>query len=424
LPLPDALMGRLLQFVVAHEVGHTLGLQHNMKASSLYPADKVRDADFVGKMGHTPTLMDYSRFNYVAQPEDRIAVEDLVPGIGPYDKFAIMWGYKPIPIAKTSDDEKPTLDQWARIQETQPWLRFSTDGQNGSDPGDQREAVGDADAVVSSTFGMKNLHRVGEMLLAATTTQKGDPYEDLEEVYGRLLGQWVLEMNHVVSIIGGFDSQQKHIGQEGVRFTPVSRERQAAAVKFLQENAFKAPAFALNPEILRRIEPVGVLDRVKTAQTRVLTALFDNARVARLIEQEAIGGASAYPPTDFFADVRKGIWSELNAPQVKVDAYRRNLQRSYLDLFNERLNGRAPVTNDTRAFIRGELTLLRAVIAAALAKTSDRATQLHLRDARDQIAKILDPKFERPAAAVAAPGPPPVGNGFDAEICFPDYAIR
>src|SRR5262245_17449096 len=424
LPLPDALMGRLLQYVVAHEIGHTLGLQHNMKASAEYPADKVRNAAFVRKMGHTPTLMDYSRFNYVAQPEDKIPVEDLIPGIGPYDKFAIMWGYKPIPGAKASDDEKATLDQWARVQDTQPWLRFSTEGQNGSDPGDQREAVGDADAVASSTLGMKNLQRVGNMLLSATTTQKGEPYDELQEVYGRLLGQWVLEMNHVTSVVGGFDSQQKHIGQEGVRFTSVPRERQVAAVRFLQDNAFKVPAFAVNPDILRRIEPAGVLDRVKTSQTRVLSALFDNARIGRLVEQEAIDGPAAYRPTDFFADVRKGIWSELSAAQVKIDAYRRNLQRSYLDLFDQKLNGRAPVTNDTRAFMRGELATLKGTLAAALAKTRDRATQLHLQDAQDQIAKILDPKVERPNPA---PGGPPqaAGNGYDdVEICFPDYAIR
>jgi hypothetical protein len=430
LPLPDALMGRLLQYVVAHEIGHTLGLQHNMKASSQYPAEKVRDSEFVHRMGHTPTLMDYSRFNYVAQPEDQIAVDDLIPGIGPYDKFAIMWGYKPISAAKTSDDEKATLNDWARVQDTQPWLRFSTAGQNGSDPGDQTEAVGDADAVASSTLGMKNLQRVGKMLLSATTTQKGEPYDDLTEVYGRLLGQWVLEMNHVVSLVGGFDSQQKHIGQDGVRFKAVSRDRQAAAVKFIQENAFKVPAFAADPDILRRIEPAGVLDRVKTSQTRVLNALLDNARIGRLVEQETIDGTAAYRPTDFLADVRKGIWSELSAPQVKIDSYRRNLQRSYLDVVNEKLNGRSPVINDTRAFMRGELVTLRAAIAGALAKTAERATQFHLQDAQAQIAKILDPKFDKPNPG---PNPPQAGgNGFDdvgderlnPEDCFPDYAIR
>ena len=134
LPLPDDLMGRLLEFVLAHEVGHTLGFQHNMKASSMYPQEKVRDAEWVKKMGHAPSIMDYSRFNYVAQPEDNIPVENLTPGIGPYDVWATVWGYKPIPSAKTSDDEKPTLNQWAREQDKTPWFRFSTSGSGGSDP--------------------------------------------------------------------------------------------------------------------------------------------------------------------------------------------------------------------------------------------------------------------------------------------------
>jgi hypothetical protein len=175
---------------------------------------------------------------------------------------------------------------------------------------------------------------------------------------------------------------------------------------------------------LRRIEPSGVLDRVKTSQTRVLNALLDNARIGRLVEQEAIDGTAAYRPTDFFADLRKGIWSELSAPQVKIDAYRRNLQRSYLDIFDEKLNGRVPVTNDMRAFMRGELGTLKGTLAAALAKARDRATQLHLQDAQDQIAKILDPKLGRPNPAPAGP-PQAAGNGFDdPELCFPDYAIR
>ena len=142
LPLPDDLMGRLLEFVVAHEVGHTLGFQHNMKASSMYPQEKIRDTDWVKKMGHTPSIMDYSRFNYVAQPEDEIDVEDLVPRIGPYDIWATAWGYTPIPGAKTSDDEKPTLDQWAREQDKTPWLRFSTAGRGRFGPGETDRSRG------------------------------------------------------------------------------------------------------------------------------------------------------------------------------------------------------------------------------------------------------------------------------------------
>jgi hypothetical protein len=404
LPLPDDLMGDLVTYVVAHEVGHTLGFQHNMKSSSTYPAEKIRDKDWVMKMGHTPSIMDYSRFNYVAQPEDNIPAKNLIPVIGPYDKWATMWGYKPIPNAKTSDDEKTTLNSWVRAQDTTPWLRFSTEGSAGTDPGEETEAVGDANAVWATGLGLKNLNRVGDMLLSATSTKEGEPYKDLEELHGRLLGQWTTEMNHVANIVGGFDSQTKHIGQEGVVFNIIPKERQIEAVKFLNDNAFKAPKFALDKEVLRRIEPTGALNRVRTNQTRVLNTLLQPARLQRMIEQEALDGPLAYRPIDFLADLRKGLWSELDAAQVNIDPYRRNLQRSYLDTLNDRLNGTTPVTDDQRAYYRGELNSLKTAITAAIPKSANRQTRLHLEDSRDDIAKILDPKFVRPAAPAGARG--------------------
>ncbi len=328
LPLPDDLMGRLLEQVVAHEVGHTLGFQHNMRASSMYEQAKVHDKDWVHKMGHAPSIMDYARFNYVAQPEDNIAVEDLVPRVGPYDIWATKWGYTPIAKAKTAEEEKPTLDKWAREQDQTPWYRFSTAGSAGSDPGELTEAVGDADAIKSSALGLKNLQRVAKMLIPATTAKEGEPYDDLAELYGRMLGQWTLEMNHVAAIVGGFDTQEKYVGQSGVLFTPVPRERQQLAVNFLSENALATPKWAVDPQILRRIEAVGVLNRIRSAQSSVLNSLLSSPRFARLVEQEAIDGNSAYSPADFLAAVRKGVWKELDDSQVKVDAYRRNLQHT------------------------------------------------------------------------------------------------
>ena len=422
MPFPDELMGTLIEYVVAHEVGHTLGFQHNMKASSTYPVEKLRDPAWVKKMYHTPTLMDYSRFNYVAQPEDKIDVADLTPGIGPYDKWATMWGYKPIPGARTPDDELKTLDQWARAQDTTPWLRFSTADSRGSDPGDLTEAVGDADAIQATTLGLKNLERVSGMLLNVTTFT-GKNWNDLEELYGRLLGQWATELTHVTAIVGGMNSQQKHGGQTGVIFQTVPRERQAAAVKFLNERAFTTPAFAINPEILRRIEPQGALDRIRAAQLRVLNSLLSNTRISRMVEQETLDGAVAYKPADMLGDVRRGIWSELDAPAPKIDAYRRHLQRGYLTLLSGKITGAQAVSDDARPLVRGELRSLQAAITAAMAKTTDRFTKLHLEDVRDQIAKALDPKFLPPAPA--APTGFPFGfDGEEYQGCWPDYIIR
>jgi hypothetical protein len=433
LPLPDDLMGRLVEYVIAHEVGHTLGFQHNMKASATYEAAKIHDPQWLKTMGHTPTLMDYSRFNYVAQPEDHVAVEDLIPRIGPYDKWATMWGYKPIPGAHTPDDEKKTLDSWAREQDSKPWLRFSTADARGSDPGENTEAVGDADAIASTGYGLKNLQRVSDMLLTATS-KPGEPYDDLEEIYGRMLGQWATELNHVAAIVGGFNSQQKHAGQDGVRFVIVPRDRQAAAVRFLNENAFATPTWALKPEILRRIEAAGALARVNAAQERVLNSLLSNARFDRLVEQEAIDGAAAYKPVEFLADVRRGIWRELETPNVKIDVYRRNLQNSYLDLLSQKLNGRPAVTDDYRALIRAELKDLNTALGLAAGRAQDRVTKAHIADARDQIAKALDPKFAPPAAPTGIALPfgfddemnwhPTSLEEFDPRDCWPDYAVR
>jgi hypothetical protein len=366
-----------------------------------------------------------------------------VPGIGPYDVWATVWGYKPIPGAQTSDTEKATLDQWAREQDKTAWYRFSTNGAAGSDPGELTEAVGDADAVKSTALGIKNLQRVARMLLAASTTEKGEPYDDLSELYGRMLGQWTVELNHVTAIVGGFNTQQKHIGQDGVRFTPVAKARQIEAVKFLNDHAFATPTWALDRDVLRRIEPIGALNRIRNAQTSVLNNLLSSARFARLVEQQALDGDAAYPPADFLADVRKGVWKELDAPPVKADAYRRNLQRAYLDLANNKLNGTTPTlpasappqlaglfvtSGDERPFYRAELRALNVSVGNALARTTGRATRVHLEGVRDRIAKILDPRF----AATGTTAPSFTIFGFDdldsylksLDDCWPDYVIR
>ena len=248
LPLPDDLMGRLLEFVVAHEVGHTLGLPAQHEGQLDVPAgERCATANGCTRWAIAPSIMDYSRFNYVAQPEDNIPVEDLVPRIGPYDIWAIKWGYTPIPGVKTADEEKPTLDKWAHEQDATPWLRFSTANSAGSDPGELTEAVGDADAIKSTAAGLKNLQRVAKMLLPATTPKTGEPYDDLSELYGRMLGQWTVEMNHVAAIVGGFNTQEKYVGQDGLdlRARPKGTARKQA-VDFLNENTFATPKWAID----------------------------------------------------------------------------------------------------------------------------------------------------------------------------------
>ncbi len=431
LPLPDDLMGDLLAFVVTHEVGHSLGFPHNMKSSSLYPFDRVRDKEWLKKNGHVATLMDYSRFNYVAQPEDGIAAEDLRPKIGPYDIFATVWGYKPIPGGKTPDDEKPTLDAWLKPQETTPWLRFSTPRAFGSDPGDNTEAVGDADAVKATTLGTKNLQRVAALLPTVASAKPGEDLAELEHLYGATWAQWTRELNHVAVLVGGFDSENKHGGQAGAIFTPVPKARQQEAVRFLGGALFQTPHWLLSPELLRRLGPDSGLNRLVSTQRAVLRTLLDHARLGRLQEIEATDGARAYALGQFLVDLRAGILTELSSPAPKVDAYRRNLQRAYLELLNERLNVPAPgltagypgmplppapnAQDDQRGAIRAELKAIQGLASAKAAAAGDRASRTHLEDLKDQVAKALDPK----AFPMSSPAATPAGRRGLEDTCWP-----
>jgi hypothetical protein len=404
-PFPDSLMGKLLQFVVTHEIGHTLGLQHDQIGSSEYPADSVRSKTWTAKMGHSPSIMDYSRFNYVAQPEDGIAINDLIPRVGPYDKYAIMWGYKPIPGATTPEAERPTLEKWSEMQDTLPWLRFSANNDFGGF-GTQSEAVGDADPVKSTALGFKNIERTMNYIVGAAL-RPGEDNSDLKEIYDRTVGQWATEAGHVTTLVGGGSVQYKSGSQKGPVYTAISRARQADAVRFINENVFKTPTYLIRPDIGERIEAGGMITRINGAQARVLNALFNDGRMNRLLEGEALAKqkTSVYTLSTMLDDLRRGVWSEIYAGQ-SIDAFRRELQSDYLTQLRNKLNPPpptaaaaarqfgAPVTplsDDAKSQIRGTLVTLRSDLRSAVSH-GDRATQLHVAGAIKRIDDILDPK--------------------------------
>ncbi len=407
LPMPDSLMGRLVEYVVTHEIGHSIGFPHNMKASAMYPVDSVRSRSFLERMnGHVATLMDYSRFNYVAQPEDNIPPDLLIPNIGPYDVFAVKWGYAPIPGARTPDEEKATLDQWARQQDQFPWLRFTTSDAEG-DPENNTEAVGDADAVKATTLGMKNLERVMASLIRVAEVP-GENYNELETLYGEAVGQWGRYMGHVGVIVGGAYTQEKY--GTGPRFRPLEKARQREAVQYLNRTAFQVPPMFLDPAILRRIENSGIVERVRQRQTAVVNSLLQQARLNRLIEFEALASSpgEAYTLSDLMSDLRAGIFGELSQGSVRVNVYRRNLQRAFIAAADARLNPPAAAAaavpagfpgapaatplagSDVRAAMRAALQDIDALAASALPKAADGMTRIHLRDLRTEIAKVLD----------------------------------
>lgn len=398
----DEVMGRLIRFVSSHEVGHTLGLPHNMGSSVAYAVEDLRDPEFTAKYGTAPSIMDYARFNYIAQPEDGDVA--LMPDIGPYDKYSIEWGYRPI-LDKTAKEEKEILDQWILEKADNPLYRFGSQQSGGViDPSSQTEDLGD-DAVLASEYGIKNLKRIMPKLIE-WTAEDGKNYDDLDDLYGQVLSQFNRYMGHVTANIGGVYEYYKTYDQEGAVYSHVSKEKQKEAMSFLHNQLFETPEWMIDQEIFNKIQFDGQVERLSNMQERTLKNLLDFGRMARLMENEEINAAKAYGLIDMMSDLRKGIWSEVYAGQ-NIDRYRRNLQRAYIERMEYLMTqeqsaipsryrswiSRSDIDvaqSDIRPVVRGELKTLQNQIRR-VANSGDRLTRYHLQDALERIDLILNP---------------------------------
>ncbi|AMC11840.1 zinc-dependent metalloprotease [Lutibacter profundi] len=404
----DNVMGELIQFVSSHEVGHTLGLPHNMGSSSAYPVDSLRSATFTKKHGTAPAIMDYARFNYVAQPGDKGVA--LMPNIGVYDKYAIRWGYRPILDAKTAKDEKETLDNWILEHDGDPLYRFGHQ-QAGSvvDPSSQTEDLGD-DAIKASKYGIANLKRIVPNLIN-WTAEKGKNYDDLKTMYGHVISQFNRYMGHVSSNIGGVYENYKTYDQEGAVYTYVDKEHQKNCLKFVNTQLFETPTWLIDKNIIERTEYSGITERIRAIQVKTLNNILNLGRMTRMIENETLNGSNAYTLVSMMDDLRNNIWSELRTGK-KIDTYRRNLQRAYIeklanimkaeDIKKIKSSGsyasyvkRTTVTvkqSDIIPIVRGELNSIKRDAKRAANATTNKLRKYHLQDIVKRIDTILNPR--------------------------------
>lgn len=391
LPLPDDVMSDLVRFVVAHEVGHSIGLHHNFLGSNAYTVEQLRDPAFVAKNGVASSIMDYARFNYVMQPEDGVSPIDYVPG--PYDKFAIEWGYKEFPGDLTAEEEVPLLNRIADRQLDNPAFRWDSYSDAAPwDPRIQTEDIGN-DAMEATRLGMLNLSRIMDNLVDAASYEPGQSYEELNVAYGVLASQFGRELGHVAKYVGGSVYRRELAqGQNQTKvYDAYPLDKQQEAMDFLKVNAFKLPSFWRNPEVLKRIGHDSYIDTVTRFGDRTLNQLMSPQRIAHIIDQRA-GGLEMYDPVKLFSEVRGTLFEEARQRRGEVSAYRRHLQSSFVNMMIDNLEPKegpdgANVTEDYRALARASLAALQRDLNRASRRKD--LTGIHFANLKAKIDKAL-----------------------------------
>ena len=379
----DKEIGDMMRMVIAHEVGHALGLPHNMAASFAYPTDSLRSGSFTQKNGIAATIMDYARYNYVAQPGDKNI--RFIRQLGPYDHYAINWGYRKIANINKPDDEVKILNKWIEDKADNPVYRF---GGQRFDPSAQTEGIGN-DQVKSSTYGIKNLKIVAKNLPKWTSDQTNN-YEDLSELYGELLSVWSRYVGHVAGNIGGVYEFNKKPSQIGEIYIPASKAKQKESLNWLQTNVFQTQNWLLDKHILNKIDEAGYSEILTKYQNRFLGILLNIKTLKRLIDAEVIQ-ENHYAAIDMVGDLRRGIFSETRTIK-NVDLHRRNLQKSFINRLSSLMKDVSIQNTDIPSIIRGELTTLKHQLNAASKKTVNKITKYHYKDSVILINNILDPK--------------------------------
>ena len=383
LETPAEEIGEMMRMVISHEVGHALGLPHNMAASYAYAVDSLRSGKFTQKFGIAATIMDYARFNYIAQPGDENI--RFIRQLGPYDHYSINWGYRKIQNIESPEQEVKTLDKWIENKADDPIYRF---GNQRFDPSAQTEGIGD-DQVKASTYGIKNLKIVTKNLPSWTSSQTNN-YEDLSELYGELLSVWSRYVGHVAGNIGGVYEFNKKPNQTGNIYIPVKKEKQKESLIWLQKNAFETQTWLLDKNILANFKEDGYTELMLRLQNRQLYSILNANRLKRMIDAE-VTQDDFYAISDMIRDLRTGLFYEANYLK-NVDLFRRNLQKSFIDRLATLFNSKETKNSDVNSIIRGELEMMNFQLTIAKGRRINRITKYHYRDCLAKIKEILYPK--------------------------------
>ncbi len=386
---PDSLMGKLIRYVCTHEVGHTLGLQHNFIASSSVPVDSLRSKTYVSQNGHTPSIMDYARFNYVAQPEDNIPQNDLIPRIGVYDEWAVDWGYRWMPELNSKEDERKKLNEWI-IKRLANDKRLSFAGERGGDFRNQAEDLGD-DPMKAGSWGINNLKRVMRHLREWTQTPANN-YSDLTRMHIGLMSQFKTYMELVSSIIGNTSVIPKTMEQPGAQMVFADRKKQKDAVQFLQEQLFDNTQWLESKDLFPFMGGGSIMLLYRIQESIIHRVISPTTCFMLLINETNQSKENSYSFDELLTDMEGGIFKELKNNQT-IDIYRRTVQKIYitkliaviqLNIFGDfgMLDGSTTVAD--------HIDRIYKKINVALPYYADRLSKLHLEDMRGRLKAAID----------------------------------
>jgi len=365
--IEEKLMGDLVRYAASHEIGHTLGLKHNYKASYAFPVDSLRSPGFTNTYGTAASIMDYARNNYIAQPEDK-GVGLTPPILGPYDYFSIQWAYQPIYSAKSPEEELETLNEWIAEKSNDKMYLFGAKNGMGDgclDPSVLTESLGD-DVIKAAKYGAKNTKLIMHNLVEWTS----DDPDNLKEMQEAVLNQYNQYFKHAEARLGGVYTFESTNATHPDKFVPVSKVKQSEALNFMLEELLNQYDWMNNPEISAIIGSYD-LD-IMTNQGKVISSLLSRSVLVRILRCATMS-TQPYTVGDYLGDITQHLFNVSNKKQESN--WMRNLQTEYIKQLQKLLkdnnaDGGHAFNNLIMADIKTELDTFRSMVTTKAKKGS------------------------------------------------------